>query len=133
MNLQIDFIYVIIASRKNGCNKKAHLAEVQIGRSSYGERAAYVSLVYTDSSDRCFQELDDQLVHAVCAAALLDESILQLYQSLNHDAVFLIAQIEIPLFLSEHHHQPPSAVILCLMPGYGKCAISKHFTVDSLL
>jgi hypothetical protein len=73
--LQIDFIYVIIASHKNGCNKKAHLAAVQIGRSSYEERAAYVRSVYTNPSDRGFQELDDQLVHAVRAAALQDESI----------------------------------------------------------
>ena len=88
-NLQIDFIYVIIASRKNGCNKKAHLAAVQIGRSSYEERAAYVRSVYTNPSDRGFQELDDQLVHAVRAAALLDESIFQLHKALDHDTVFL--------------------------------------------
>ena len=83
------YIYVIIASRKNGCNKKAHLVAVQIGRSSYEERAAYVRLVYTSPSDRGFQELDDQLVHAVRAAALLDESILQLHKALDHDTVFL--------------------------------------------
>ena len=89
MNLQIDFIYVIIASRKNGCNKKAHLVAVQIGRSSYEERAAYVRSVYTDSLDRGFQELDDQLVHAVRAAALLDQGIFQIHKALDHDTVFL--------------------------------------------
>jgi hypothetical protein len=88
-NLQIDFIYVIIASRKNGCNKKAHLAAVQIGRSSYEERAAYVRSVYTNSSDRGFQELDDQFIHAVCAATLLDQGIFQLHKALDHDTVFL--------------------------------------------
>ena len=98
---------------------------MQIGRSSYEERAAYVGSVYTDSSDRGFRELDDQFVHAVRAASLMDEPVLQLYKALDHDAVFLVAQIQIPLFLSEHHHQPPSVVILCPAPGYGKCAISK--------
>ena len=88
-NLQIDFIYVIIASRKNGCNKKAHLAAVRIGRSSYKERAAYVRSVYTNPSDRGFQKLDNQLVYAVRAAALLNERVFQLYKALNHDAVFL--------------------------------------------
>ena len=127
------YIYVIIASRKNGCNKKAHLAAMQFGRSSYEERAAYVSLVYTDPSDRCFQELDDQFVHAVCAAALLDQGVFQLHKALNHNAVFLCAQIKIALFPSKHNHQPPSAVILCPVLGYGKCAISNHFTADSLL
>ena len=90
-NLQIEFIYVIITSRKNGCNKKVHLAAVQIGRSSYEERAAYVRSVYTNPSDRCFQQLDDQLVHAVRAAVLLDERVLQLHKALNHNAVFLCA------------------------------------------
>ena len=56
--------------------QKAQLVAMQIGRSSFAERAAYVSLVYTDSSDRGFQELDDQLVHAISAAALLNEGVL---------------------------------------------------------
>ena len=96
---------------------------MQIGRSSYEERAAYVRSVYTNPSDRCFQELDDQFIHAVRAAALPNEGVFQIDKALNHNTELLVAQIQIPLSLSEHNHQPPSAFILCTEQEYGKCAI----------